>query len=434
MWTEHLILPLIFLFASSALYATRIALENAGVTHFRKELASYKKYYFYYHTILRLDRGSSWASLVNFLRLTHQITRLAYTITITIYLLNLTNGLLGLKILSGHLTVTNLWLLLFFFVTLFALLFLDFTFATLSRKNPTLALKLFAWYTTPFLILFTPISYLMNLFTHLSKKPASEPCTQEVKTKLLEFVQESEITNQLSTTDRNLLISVASFQDRIVREVMVPRIDVFSVSADATIFDCMQQFIDEGYSRIPVYENDIDHIIGILLYKDLLSFYAKDPTLAKSTPIRSLIKPAIFTPETKRISHLLQEFKSKQFHLAIVVDEYGGTEGIITIEDVLEELVGEIEDEYDEGEEKLYHVQPGGGWIVDGKMTILDIAEDLKINLPISPEYETIGGYIFQRAGSIPQKGWRIHHDNFYIEVLQTDEKSIERVRIIPSS
>ena len=120
--------------------------------------------------------------------------------------------------------------------------------------------------------------------------------------------------------------------------------------------------------------------------------------------------------------------------MAIIVDEYGGTEGIVTIEDILEELVGEIEDEYDTEDETLFKAHKTGEWIVDAKMSINDIEKELGVAIPHSPEYDTIGGYIFHRAGTIPAKGWRIHHENFELEILSSTERAIDKIRIIPHS
>jgi CBS domain containing-hemolysin-like protein len=183
-----------------------------------------------------------------------------------------------------------------------------------------------------------------------------------------------------------------------------------------------------------VYKNTLDNINGVLLYKDLLNVYLQqhDPSILKTTSIESLIKPVVYAPETKKISILLQEMKAKQIHMAIVVDEYGGTEGIVTIEDILEELVGEIADEYDDlQEEVLFKPHPQGGWIVDAKMNIVDIEKEMTILIPQSPEYDTLGGYIFHRAGAIPTKGWKIHHENFDLEILKTSDRSVEKVRIV---
>jgi CBS domain containing-hemolysin-like protein len=219
---------------------------------------------------------------------------------------------------------------------------------------------------------------------------------------------------------------------------MVPRIDMFMHSSSCLIEEAAQAFVQEGYSRVPVYKNSMDNIIGVLLYKDLLNFYVESEK-AKSSQIshltvESLLKPVVYTPETKKISILLQELKAKQIHLAIVVDEYGGTEGIVTIEDILEELVGEIGDEYDDiKQDSLYSEHPQGGWIVDAKMNIIDIEKELTISIPHSPEYDTIGGYIFHRSGSIPTKGWKIHHENFDLEILKSSDRSVEKVRITPS-
>jgi CBS domain containing-hemolysin-like protein len=252
--------------------------------------------------------------------------------------------------------------------------------------------------------------------------------------KILELVMESELHHQLSVQDKKLMISVASFKDRIAREIMVPRIDIVMLSSNSTVDEAAKNFVAEGYSRIPVYKNTLDNINGVLLYKDLLNVYLQqhDSSILKTTSIESLIKPVVYTPETKKISILLQEMKAKQIHMAIVVDEYGGTEGIVTIEDILEELVGEIADEYDDlQEEVLFKPHPQGGWIVDAKMNIVDIEKEMAILIPQSPEYDTVGGYIFHRAGAIPTKGWKIHHENFDLEILKTSDRSVEKVRII---
>ncbi|HKY99623.1 MAG TPA: hemolysin family protein, partial [Rhabdochlamydiaceae bacterium] len=199
--------------------------------------------------------------------------------------------------------------------------------------------------------------------------------------------------------------------------------------------DAAQSFLQEDYSRIPVYKENVDIIIGVLIYKDILKILASASSQKYlDTPIEQFVKPVLYTPETKKISQLLQEFRSKQIHLAIVVDEYGGTEGIVTIEDILEELVGEIADEYDVGEEELFTALPTGGWIVDAKMNIIDIENKLGVKIPSGPEYDTIGGYIFHRAGSIPSKGWKIHHDEFDLEVLSSSERAVDKIRITPHS
>jgi CBS domain containing-hemolysin-like protein len=153
-----------------------------------------------------------------------------------------------------------------------------------------------------------------------------------------------------------------------------------------------------------------------------------------NAPLESLAKPVLYAPENKKIALLLQEFRNKQIHMAIIVDEYGGTEGIVTIEDILEELVGEIEDESDIGANQQFWALPSGGWVVDAQMSIFDIEERLGIQIPHGLEYETIGGYVFHCAGTIPTKGWRLLHDQFELEVLSSNERSIKKIKIIPRS
>lgn len=288
------------------------------------------------------------------------------------------------------------------------------------------------------LIFFIPLTapWVQRHAHFLSRLTQSkEGSTFQLREKILGFLQESELHLPLDAHYKKLITSVLSFKDRIAREVIVPRIDVYSLSSDTTVEEAAKSFLTEGYSRIPVYEESVDHIVGVLLYKDVLKIFAgalssKEGKEKLQMPIEGLVKPVLYTPETKKISHLLQEFRSKQIHLAIVVDEYGGTEGIVTFEDILEELVGEIADEYDVGEEVLYTPLPEGGWNVDARMSILDIENELGIKIPPGPEYDTIGGFVYHRAGAIPSQGWRIHHENFDLEILSSDERSIDKIRI----
>jgi CBS domain containing-hemolysin-like protein len=218
----------------------------------------------------------------------------------------------------------------------------------------------------------------------------------------------------------------------VAKEIMVPRVDIFSLSGDTPIQEAARLFALEGYSRIPIYKETLDQILGVALYKDLLKCLIPNASgVNLDAPIESIAKPVLYAPENKKIAHLLQEFRSKQIHMAIIVDEYGGTEGIVTIEDILEELVGEIEDEYDIDSKDFWQL-PEGGWVVDAKMTLIDIESRIGIQIPESPDYETIGGYIFHCAGTIPSKGWKISHDAFDLEVLSSNERSLKKIKITP--
>lgn len=339
---------------------------------------------------------------------------------------------LSYQILAENLKVENF--LLAVLIILAAFMISDYTFRLISILRPRSFFKATCQIASLILIIFWPIAILLYKILNILMPSSKESTSFLIKDKILEILHDSEFAPYLDPNDQKLILSVISFKERIAREVMVPRIDMYTLSSTTSIRSAAQKFIEEGYSRIPVWKENVDNIIGTLYYKDLFKVYLNASKSSKEleNPIEQLLKPIVYTPETKKISQLLQEFRNKQIHLAIVVDEYGGTEGIVTIEDILEQLVGEIGDEYDWDEEALFTVLPSGGWIVDAKMTIIDIESELEITIPQSPEYDTIGGYIFHKAGAIPSKGWRLHQDDFDLEVLSSSERTVEKVKIAP--
>jgi len=436
-----LFLTLLFLLGSTQLTAVSSSLQKLGRLQANEELKEHPRIFFFQHIARNFFKEKFWDGLFFCMTFTRQIFQICYAISALFFLLSLSWFEHAISFESGHFVIQGFWILIIALVLLGTWLIIDLIVRLFADVKPILCLTLFGWPASIFLSIFSPLAALclqnLRKIFPLTYAQDSSSASDKIRDKILEIIHESDLSSHLDQQEQKLIASIASFKLRIVREVMVPRIDVFSLSADTTISEAAQSFVKEGYSRIPVYRDSVDHIIGVLLYKDVLNIYAlssmQAPTALKlSSPIEALVKPVLYTPETKKISHLLQEFRSKQIHLAIVVDEYGGTEGIVTIEDILEELVGEIADEYDIHEEMLYSVLPGGGWIVDARMGIIDIEKELGVKIPISPEYDTVGGYIFHRAGAIPSKGWRIHHDEFDLEVLSSDERSIEKIKISP--
>lgn len=297
------------------------------------------------------------------------------------------------------------------------------------------ALRLVTPISSFYLTLIFPFTALLQHCCSFSRKKIKHQTIKDPHLK--EQIKEifvSDLHLPMDSSDLKRITSFITFRERVAKEVMVPRIDVTALSSDTPIDKAAQLFDEETYSRIPVFKDNLDHILGVLHYKDLLKAYihASEKQEQLHLPLERLLKPVIFSPENKKITHLLQEFKAKQMHMAIVVDEYGGTEGILTIEDVLEELVGDIEDEYDMDEEEQFWKLPNGVWIVDAKMSLIDMESKLNIDLPEHPDYETVGGYIYHKAGTIPSKGWSIHLDKYTIEVLSSSERAIEKIRIIP--
>lgn len=333
------------------------------------------------------------------------------------------------------------WILaigIIFLLIIFSFLIADFLPRITGTRYPETSVRICAPAASLFLIMIFPVSWLfLKLSKAVSRSSYLSPSQDrqgKVREEIMEIIQDADIGgSSLDLHDKKLIESVFDFRYRIAREVMVPRVDVFSLPADTSIKEAAKLLRDENWSRIPVYRNTVDNIVGVLMYKDILNKYMEfeesgSPKILQ-IPIEAIVKEVLYTPETKRIPHLLQEFRKKQVHLAIVVDEYGGTEGIVTIEDILEEIVGDIEDEYDE-EESLFTKQTDGSWIIDARMNISDIEEQLWIHIPQEGDYDTIGGYIFHHAGAIPPKGFIIQHDNFSIEVISSDDRSIDKVRL----
>lgn len=423
------IFAFIFLISASALSALETALQRMGRLQAEEELKKERSGFFFRHILCFFFGKHVWEGLLFSLSFTKHLVRIAFITTAFLYLI--AHPLFGID--ASRL---DLMLAVKIAVVLVLSLLFDFIFSLAGQIKPHVTFRVLSLPCSCILLLSLPLTApffrLLKLFLpkHLREKAA----TFKIRDKVFELLQETELGAYLDATEQQLILSVVSFKERIAREVMVPRINLFSLPNDTTLKEAAQSFQKEGYSRIPVYKENVDNIIGVLLYKDILKIYidAQHAPVSFDEPIEKWVKPVFYTPETKKISQLLQELRNKQIHLAIVVDEWGGTEGIVTMEDILEELVGEIADEYDIEQQTLFTNLPTGGWVVDAKMSIIDIQEELGVKIPLSPEYDTIGGYIFHRAGAIPTKGWRIHHDDFDLEILSSSERAIEKIKIIP--
>ena len=221
-----------------------------------------------------------------------------------------------------------------------------------------------------------------------------------------------------------LLRSIVGFGDRLVREVMTPRPDIVAIRSEATLADLRAFFREQEYSRIPVYKDDIDNILGFVFVKDLI----KRDDLPSTAPVTELVRPAHFVPETKRVPELLKEFQRTQIQSAVVVDEYGGTAGLVTIEDLLEELVGEIRDEYDVESEPISQ-EADDTFLVSGKVAVDQVSDRLDIEIE-GEGFETFGGYLLSRLGRVPSAGERFDVDDLDVEVLDADRRRIQRVRV----
>lgn len=224
--------------------------------------------------------------------------------------------------------------------------------------------------------------------------------------------------------EKEMIASIFEFSDKLVREVMVPRIDVAAVDMDAPMLQALDIILKAGHSRIPVYRDSIDNVQGVLYAKDLLKYLRDGRT---DTPLGKIVRPAYFIPESKKVDELLQELQQRKVHIAVVVDEYGGTAGLVTIEDLLEEIVGEIQDEYD-AEEPTVEAVNTNEYLFDARVPIDEVNKLLGVELPTEGG-DTLGGFIYSRLGKVPALGDRIEFENVLVEVLSISGRRIKQVR-----
>ena len=251
------------------------------------------------------------------------------------------------------------------------------------------------------------------------KKPSQPDLQREIK----QLIDVGEEEGLLSEDEGEMIQSILSFRDTLAREIMVPRTDAVIISANTPIEKLLQLVIQEGHSRFPVHGGSIDNIIGILHVKDLLTFWSEE-----NLDLKDILRTPYFIPETKKISHLLRELRDKKSHMAIVIDEYGGTAGLVTIEDIIEEIIGEIHDEYD-NDENLMVATDEGDLVVDARLEIEKLVEHFKLEVP-KGNFESVGGFIISLLGRVPQPQETITHASLEMTIESADARKIRKVRV----
>ena len=275
---------------------------------------------------------------------------------------------------------------------------------------------------------FPPIRWLSNALVGLADLVTGpRRSTQVSESELLAMADVAVQEEVIEHEERDIIHSIIDFGDTVVREVMVPRPDMKVVEADLSISEALGVALEAGFSRLPVFEENIDDIIGIIFIKDMVLSERKG---AGSDPVRGLVRPAQFVPETKRVAGLMREMQDHAYHLAIVVDEYGGTAGLVTLEDLIEELVGEIVDEYDVEEPPLLPLE-GGGVSVSARLGVDELNDELHATLPTG-SWDTVGGLVFGMLGKVPREGESIDVGNFRLVAERVEGNRIVRVRVEP--
>ncbi len=253
------------------------------------------------------------------------------------------------------------------------------------------------------------------------RESASLVTEEEIKT----MVDAGEEEGLIEIEEKEMILSVLDFGDTVARQVMVPRIDMMALDVNTPFDVALDQIIGAGHSRVPVYRSTVDEIIGILYAKDMLKSLRNE----QKPPLEQILRKVYFTPESKRVSELLQELQKTRVHVSIVVDEFGGTAGLVTIEDILEEIVGEIQDEFDAEEPESMPLPNGQGYILDASMNIEDAAEVLNVSL-LEGESDTLGGFIYDQLGKVPVNGEVVKWNGLIFEVLSVSDRRILKVKV----
>jgi CBS domain containing-hemolysin-like protein len=277
------------------------------------------------------------------------------------------------------------------------------------------------------------LSYpLLKLFNEVSKLTASLFKIGRSKNPKDEFKELTRLNideSNMPEEKSELISDLVSFRKVTVREVMTPRVDIVAVSVDTNFKELMDIILNSMHSRIPLFKDDLDSVIGIIYTKDLLK-YQRNNEEELTLDLQKISRKVMFVPESKLINDLMREFQARKMHVAIVVDEFGGTSGLVSLEDILEQIVGDINDEYDNDEEEIKKLSQRS-FMVLGKTNVADVMEKLNINLnPENDEFETLGGFILHHAGFIPDEGYSFIYKNFKFTVKEVENRRVKKIQL----
>ena len=281
-----------------------------------------------------------------------------------------------------------------------------------------------------FHVLLWPMARLLRSFERLVKvfhREKPDAAAKELEQDIMLAVDEGAREGLLGRDERSMIKRLIDFHDTQASSIMTPRTEIVAIEAGASLQDMKQLTATEGHSRIPVYEETLDNIVGMLYAKDVLLHLANG---AESFDVRKIMRPPIFVPQTKRIVDLLRELKAKKVHIAVVLDEYGGTSGLVSIEDILEEIVGEIEDEYEPPSPELLVWLDDHTVEIDAKIRVEQLADELNIELSNDQDVDTVGGLVFSLLGHVPRKGQEVQYQRLLFTVLDAEHRKINRLKV----
>ena len=284
-----------------------------------------------------------------------------------------------------------------------------------------------------FTVTASPVLYLWKFIDGLVRRLAGvvettpEEQQEEKQEEFLTGLEQHRTDGVLDEEEQQMIENVLELSEAAAGEIMTPRTDIMALEVNSDLQEVLKTITTAGHTRVPVYEGNIDSIVGLIYAKDLLSEIGKDP---KDFNLRTKMRDVYFVPETKPLRELLHEFQNQKLHIAVVLDEYGGTAGIVTLEDILEELVGEITDEYEETPPEPVRKIDQNTIEADARTYVDDLNDRFELNLPEDEDYDTIGGFIFSRLGYIPKAGENFDYENLKFTIVSAEARRIKRIRI----
>ena len=375
----------------------------------------------------RAEDGDSSAARV--LAMAEQYDKLLSTILIGNNIVNIAAASIGTILFTRMLGAERGATVSTIVLTIIVLIFGEVTPKSLAKEMPETVATAVAPALSLLMLVFTPLTWLFSqwkrLLNHFVHSSESDTITEG---ELMTMVSEAENDGELTDRESELIRSAIEFDDVEVEEILTPRVDVVAVEDDIPLEELAQTFAESGYSRLPVYHGTIDNIIGVVHEKD---FYIA--RLKKATKIDDLVVPTLYTTGSTQISQLLRTLREQHHHLAVVVDEYGGTEGIITLEDILEELVGEIWDEHDEVTED-FRKQSDGSWLVSGSASVDDLYEELDLPEEEDIDSNTVNGLVQEKTCHLPKVGDRFTLGEYDGVVTRTAKRRVTEVRLTPAA
>lgn len=315
-------------------------------------------------------------------------------------------------------------------LTFMILILSEITPKIIAINNPLKASRRLSRFIYVLFKIFTPLSSIIANSTLSLEERLPKPSSKMTSEDIMTMAEVSEQEGSIKSDEREIIENVIEFGSTTVREIMTSRVNVVAISTSDSLDEVLTLIRGKGLSRMPIYENDLDNILGVIHSKDVLPYINSD---IERTTInwRTIARKALFIPATKKLDDLLRDFQQEKTHIAMVVDEYGGTEGLVTLDDILEEIVGDISDEYDDMEERLYTKFKSGVYIFDARIDLDDMEEILSCELTSEDdEYETLGGLIYHLTERIPNVGERVYYRNLELTIHSVKNNRVKKLRV----